>query len=663
MNRKSSFDPSPPTTRSRVNHGFEPFPLFEPIRDGNSLSQRLSLAGIDVNKYHVQALRVPSGNDVHSGHQSSHPHNFQQVNKSASSSRSNSGSGNSSRQQHHENWGPRYSQVTLSRHDEPKFNVTDVYRNPIVSSVIQQTPAVRQQIQFPEPSLVANSCTRKSSIEDGGGVDCNRNDTNDNDLDDSFRGNICRRDSSTRRRPSSVEDEMNGKGFKNWARSHSRLYTKNPRTTGASAQIFNKQFVKGNRGIDSTMPDREVKLQYHMRRLSAANGGTNALKNRRTSIMTTIFGESGNRRFSEDLRASIKPSNFDPNDEDSEGYQISVEHETAKVIFFQVFIPFLIAGFGNVAAGLILDFTQHWAVFRATPELFVLIASFIGFKGNLEMTLAARLSTITNLGEMDTTKAQIRVAIGNVCLVQGQAIVLAFLAAAIAIAISYFKEFIFEPESWLLILTTSLVTASFTGFVLPVLTVIVTILSRKAAINPDNVSTLTTAFLGDLSAVVMLCYSARFFFHYRPVVWLEPCVILLLAALLPICLYTARQNEYTRDIVGNGWIPIIIAMVISSFAGLIFDFAVQKYQTIAVFQPIINGVGSNLVAVHASRISTYLHLRCKLGSLPVDEDGHANESCQSPWSAFFGESKFHMTRRLINHIVTFSFLFCTRSKC
>lgn len=436
----------------------------------------------------------------------------------------------------------------------------------------------------------------------------------------------------------------NGKGFKNWARNHSRLYAKNPRTTG-NTQIFNKQFMKGNRGVDPTTPDREVKLQYHTRRVSGTNGGmTGCLKHRRSSIMQTIFGESGSRRFSEDLRASIK-SNYDPDDADSDGYQVSVESETAKVIFFQVFIPFLIAGFGNVGAGLILDYTQHWPVFRSTPELFVLIASFIGFKGNLEMTLAARLSTIANLGEMDTARAQIRVGVGNVCLVQGQAIVLAFLAAAIAIAISYFKEFMFEPESWLLILATSLVTASFTGFVLPVLTVIVTILSRKAGINPDNVSTLTTAFLGDLSAVVMLCYSARFFFHYRPVVWLEPCVIAFFIFLLPICLFTARRNEFTRDIVGNGWIPIIIAMVISSFAGLIFDFAVQKYQTIAIFQPIINGVGSNLVAVHASRISTYLHLRCKLGSLPVDDDGLTYESCQSPWGAFFGSSKLCLSQR------------------
>lgn len=46
------------------------------------------------------------------------------------------------------------------------------------------------------------------------------------------------------------------------------------------------------------------------------------------------------------------------------------------------------------------------------------------------------------------------------------------------------------------------------------------------------------------------------------------------------------------------------AMLISSVGGLILDFMVSRFEGIAVFQPVINGVGGNLVAVQASRIST-----------------------------------------------------------
>lgn len=57
----------------------------------------------------------------------------------------------------------------------------------------------------------------------------------------------------------------------------------------------------------------------------------------------------------------------------------------------------------------------------------------------------------------------------------------------------------------------------------------------------------------------------------------------------------------------SGWTPVLIAMSISSMGGLILDKAVTKFEGIAVFQPVFNGVGGNLVAVQASRISSYLH--------------------------------------------------------
>lgn len=36
---------------------------------------------------------------------------------------------------------------------------------------------------------------------------------------------------------------------------------------------------------------------------------------------------------------------------------------------------------------------QHWKVFKVITEVFILVPALVGLKGNLEMTLAARLST------------------------------------------------------------------------------------------------------------------------------------------------------------------------------------------------------------------------------------------------------------------------------
>ena len=46
----------------------------------------------------------------------------------------------------------------------------------------------------------------------------------------------------------------------------------------------------------------------------------------------------------------------------------------------QIGLPFLVAGLGMVAAGLVLDDVQHWPVFSEVPELFILVPALLGLK-------------------------------------------------------------------------------------------------------------------------------------------------------------------------------------------------------------------------------------------------------------------------------------------
>lgn len=71
-----------------------------------------------------------------------------------------------------------------------------------------------------------------------------------------------------------------------------------------------------------------------------------------------------------------------------------------------------------------------------------------------------------------------------------------------------------------------------------------------------------------------------------------------------------------------------------SLGGLILDYTISSYKGIAVFQLVINGVGGNLVAVQASRISTSLHKDYHTGV-----QGSLNV-CISPIHAFFDKGKF-----------------------
>lgn len=74
--------------------------------------------------------------------------------------------------------------------------------------------------------------------------------------------------------------------------------------------------------------------------------------------------------------------------------------ESLGAFTVQVLIPFLICGFGNLGAGQLLDMIQHWPVFLRITELYVLVPSLMGLKGNLEMTMAARLSTAVRFSHL-----------------------------------------------------------------------------------------------------------------------------------------------------------------------------------------------------------------------------------------------------------------------
>ncbi|CAN7982295.1 unnamed protein product [Ixodes pacificus] len=304
-------------------------------------------------------------------------------------------------------------------------------------------------------------------------------------------------------------------------------------------------------------------------------------------------------------------------------------------VAIQVFVPFLIAGFGTVGAGLVLDIIQHWQVFQKVSELFILVPALLGLKGNLEMTLASRLSTQANLGRMDTAAEQWRMATGSLALLQIQATVVGFLASIFAVVMGWIPDGEFSWQHALLLCSSSLFTASVASLVLGTVMIGVVILSRKCHINPDNVATPIAASLGDLTTLALLALVASFLYtRLGGQEWLVGGILVGFLLLLPLWGVVACANPHAREVLYTGWCPVISAMAISSVGGCILDFAVSRFHGIAVFQPVINGVGGNLVAVQASRISTFLHQRAVLGTLPASDPA----ICINPCSAFFGKS-------------------------
>lgn len=70
------------------------------------------------------------------------------------------------------------------------------------------------------------------------------------------------------------------------------------------------------------------------------------------------------------------------------------------------------------------------------------------------------------------------------------------------------------------------------------------------------------------------------------------------------------------------------------FGGLVLDRAIDKFKDYSIYQPIINGIGGNLVSVHSSRMSTMLHKTSLKGVIPPH-----TKQLVAPWTALFMGSK------------------------
>lgn len=309
----------------------------------------------------------------------------------------------------------------------------------------------------------------------------------------------------------------------------------------------------------------------------------------------------------------------------------------------QVSVPFFIAGIGTIGAGLVLAEVQNWEVFQNISQLFILVPALLGLKGNLDMCLASRLSTQANLGNMTSLREIMKMIVGNLALVQIQAIVAATLVAFFAISVSAGMDGKFAWNHSLLMITASVCTATSSCFILDFVMIAVIMMSKRFKMNPDNLATPLAASIGDVVSISVLSTIASYFYCLLETdIWILYVVVVIYLLLLPVWIYIVLHNKYTRNVLTSGWVPVISALFISGLGGLVLDQAVDVLKGFVIFQPIINGIGGNLVSVQASRISTMLHQTSLMGIIPPH-----TKTWVSPWTALFKGVPSAKTARIL----------------
>ncbi len=137
---------------------------------------------------------------------------------------------------------------------------------------------------------------------------------------------------------------------------------------------------------------------------------------------------------------------------------------------------------------------------------------------------------------------------------------------------------------------------------------------HKHSINPDNIVTPIASSLGDLTTVSLLCYSCVIIYNWTSSanLWIVVACIVVIILIVPLTFRHAFNSKHTKEIVHNGWVPIIGALIVSSFGGMILDHAIYKFSQTALFQPVINGITLIIPLLHYNSIAHNYSLSFKL---------------------------------------------------
>lgn len=296
--------------------------------------------------------------------------------------------------------------------------------------------------------------------------------------------------------------------------------------------------------------------------------------------------------------------------------------------------------FSLIFSGELLNHLAHWPVFTKVDKLFILIPILLNLKGNLEGNQSLRMSTSANIGELDNRRTRETLIFGNLALLQVQALIVSLFAGILAFVLGIGGDGVIVKEDhntrrqqqlfwprrvihhhpkidssvrlrnsyfeFVLVIATAMLSASLSSAILGSFMCALIVITRQAGLNPDNIASPLAGSLGDLLTLSLLGLIGSFMVRFEGTI-LATMILLGLIFACVTCFIVTYRNAYVRELLSSGWIPLLIAMFISSGAGLVLDAFVQKFQGFALLTPVVTGLPGACSAIFVSRISTALH--------------------------------------------------------
>ncbi|KAJ2516215.1 hypothetical protein GGI11_003514 [Coemansia sp. RSA 2049] len=304
-----------------------------------------------------------------------------------------------------------------------------------------------------------------------------------------------------------------------------------------------------------------------------------------------------------------------------EHYPSKQPRQIVKELTVEVMPALLVSVAGSVLAGYILGQIQDSRAFEAIPALFIMVPVLLNLKSNIELNMSTRLSTLANLGVLDSRAEGVRAMRSNMELLLLQATVVGVSVGLISALLSLTSattpdgtggvtfraaaSFLAEAA---VLLAAGLGCSVVGSAVIGVLISATVAASNALGIDPDNIGTPIASSLGDMTTLLILAAATGVLGAQVFTPW--PLLLsLAFLALGLVLLRVVRANEAMAHHVTEGWGPLLFAAATSSIAGVIVGRCADRFPGMPALVPVVNGIGGNIGTVFASRLSTSLHRR------------------------------------------------------